>query len=136
MTVYTGAFVLRNAVITINSIDYTNQCRKARLVPDTNVQTYKTLIPDGTIVDADIAVWTFEVEGVQGNAAGGLAKALRDAQGTVLTAIIQPQAGSSKPTASFSFLVLAVPFGGEQGVFMDFDASFPVQGVPTFGTSA
>lgn len=136
MSVFAGATVLRDSLVTIDDVEYANQVRKARFVPDTAVQTYKTLVPDGIIVDADTATWTVELEGVQGNASGGLAKALRDAAGTVVEMVFQPTSGFSKPMVTANVLITAVPFGGEQGSFMDFDVTFSVQGAPVFGTSA
>ena len=47
MPAATGAMVFKDGVITIDGVQYTNQLRKARLVPAQNIQTYPTLVPDG-----------------------------------------------------------------------------------------
>lgn len=136
MAVPTGYIVMRDAVITINAIEYANQVRKARLVPDQQVQTYKTLVPDGVIQDVDQSAWTLELEGLQINSTGGLAKALRTAAGTVVTAIIQPKAGTGQDIATVSVLITDIPFGGEQGEFLTMDVSFPCNGKPVYSTAA
>src|SRR5687767_15019481 len=136
MTAYADAHVMRNAVVTIESTVYTNQVTKARLVPDTPVQTVRTLVPDGIVQDVDSTVWTLELSGLQSTKAGGLAKALNDAAGTQLTVIIQPKNASGEDTATVEIIAMPVEFGGEQGAFRMFEAEFPVIGQPTFGTAA
>jgi hypothetical protein len=127
---------MRDAVVTVNAVQYANQVRKARLVPDQKVQTYKTLVPDGVVQDAEQSAWTLELEGLQINATGGLAKALRTASGTVIPVIVQPKSGTGQDTATVNVLVLDIPFGGEQGEFMTIDVAFPCTGAPTYGTAA
>lgn len=137
MTAATGVYVLRDASVTIDSVEYNNQCTRARLVPDVPIQTKRTLVPDGAVSDVDSAAWTFEVAALQKNDAGGLAKALRDATpGAELDVVLVPQDGLSKPQATFTILALPVTFGGEQGSWADFEAVFPVIGSPVFGTTA
>jgi len=136
MPAATGALVLRNAIVTINAVVYSNQVTKARLVPDTPIQTIRTLVPDGAISDVDSTVWTFELTGLQINIAGGLALALRALVGTQVTVILQPEAGSTKPIATFTIIVVPSEFGGEQGSFLMSELEFPVVGAPVFGTSA
>lgn len=135
MPAATGAHVYRDAVITINSVVYTNQVTKARLVPDTPIQTVRTLVPDGAITDVDSTVWTFELSGLQINVAGGLSLALRSLVGQQVTVILQPQSGLSKPIATFTIVALPAEFGGEQGSFLMSELEFPVVGAPVFGTS-
>lgn len=132
----TGAMVFRDAVISVNAVEYANQLNKARLVPETPIQTFRTLVPDGVVQDVDSTVWTLELSGLQINTAGGLAKALRDAAGTEVEVVLQPKAGASQPTATFDIIVTHVEFGGEQGSFLPFEATFPVVGAPVFGTTA
>ncbi|SIQ07246.1 hypothetical protein [Micromonospora avicenniae] len=132
----TGAYVLRNAVVTIDSVEYANQLNKARLVPDTPIQTFRTLVPDGVVQDVDSTVWTFEISGLQINEANGLAAALREAAGTELEVTLQPKAGTGQATATFTILALDTEFGGDQGAFMTTELSLPVVGGVTFGTSA
>jgi hypothetical protein len=132
----TGAMVYRDALITVDGTDYTNQLRKARLVPDQPIQTYRTLVPDGVVQDTDSEVWTFEIEGLQINIAGGLAFYLRGlANGTQIACVLQPKSGVGQPKANFTAVALKVEFGGEQGAFLTKTLTLPVIGVPTFGTS-
>lgn len=133
----TGAHVFRYALVTVDSVEYANQVTKARLVPDTPIQTVRTLVPDGVVQDVDSTVWTFELSGLQINIAGGLAKALRTlTPGEEVDVILQPKVGFSQPTATFTILALPAEFGGEQGSFLMTEMEFPVIGAPVFGTSA
>lgn len=136
MAVPTGAYVMRNSLVTIDGDEMANQCRKARFVPDVSIQTYKTLVPDGVVVDKDNAVWTLELEGLQINETGGLGKALRDAVGTVVSVIVQPKSGAAQAKCTADVLIVEIPFGGEQGEFLTVDVSFPVQGQPVFAVSS
>jgi hypothetical protein len=136
MSVPTGVYVLKDASVTVDDVEYNNQCTRARLVPDTPIQTVRTLVPDGIVQDVDSPAWTFEVAALQKNGAGGLAKALRDATpGDVLEVVLVPQDGLSMPQATFNILAMPVVFGGDQGKFADFEAVFPVQGQPVFATT-
>lgn len=135
MSVATGAFVMKNAVVTVDSVAYANQCSKAMLTPDVPTQTYRTLVPDGSVSDVDSAAWTFELTGLQINSSGGLAKALRDATvGDLLDVTLAPVNTSGEAQATFQIRAMPVPFGGEQGKFAEIDVTFAVNGQPTFGT--
>ncbi|MFD6770883.1 hypothetical protein ACFWC6_32210 [Micromonospora chalcea] len=136
MSAPTGYIMMRNATITIDEVEYANQLTKARLVPDTPVQTLRTLVPDGVIQDVDSTVWTLELAGVSIWAAGGLAKALNDAAGTNLDVVLQPKDGTGQQTATFTIVAKPLPFGGDQGQFVQFEESFQVVGGVTFGTSS
>lgn len=136
MPAYANAHVMRDASVTIDTVEYANQVTKARLVPDTPVQTLRTLVPDGTINDVDSASWVLELSGVQSTKTGGLAKALNDAAGTEIDVVIQPKNGTGEDTATVVALAVAVEFGGTQGQFRTFEVTLPVVGEPTFGTSA
>lgn len=130
-----GAYVLRDCVVTIDGTDYANQATKARLVPDTPIQTLRTLVPDGIVQDVDSSVWTFELAGIQDWVnAQGLADALNDAAGTTVTVVLVPRTGSGQPQATFDVVATPVPFGGEQGQFATFDVTIPVIGQPVFDT--
>lgn len=131
-----GPIVMRDSIVTIDGDEFAGHVRKSRLVPDTNVQTYKTLVPGGVVVDQDEPVWTWELEGLQTNGVGGLAPALRAVAGTIVECILQPKVGAAQPKATFNALITQIPFGGEQGEFMVIDVSFAVQGTPVFGASA
>lgn len=133
----TGVYVLKNSSITVDGVEYNNQMSRSRLVPDTPIQTKRTLVPDGIVQDVDSPAWVWQVAGLQKSDAGGLAKALRDATaGDELDVVYLPLAGSGKPEATFTILALPVDFGGDQGSWADFEAVFPVVGQPVFGTSA
>ncbi|MEV0156877.1 hypothetical protein AB0H57_24540 [Micromonospora sp. NPDC050686] len=136
MPAATGAHVFKNAVVTIDEVEYANQLSKARLVPDQPVQTMRTLVPDGVVQDVDSPVWTFEIAGLQINATDGLAKALRTAAGTEIEVTLQPKAGTGQATATFTVLALMPEFGGEQGNWLTQELTLPVVGQPVFGTSA
>ncbi len=133
-----NAFVMKNAIVTIDSVEYANQVRVARLVPAAEIQTYRTLVPDGVVQDVDSATWTFELTGLQINATGGLAKALRAmATGDTFTVILEPRAGIvGDDRATFTAMAVPVPFGGEQGSFATMELVLPVVGEPTFAAIA
>lgn len=126
----TGYIVMKDSSIKVNAIEYANQCRKARFVPDQTTQSYKTLVPDGAVQDTDNAVWTLELTGLQINATGGLAKALRTAVNTVVPVVVTPKIGTGQDVATCSVLVPEIPFGGEQGEFMEIDITLPCVGKP------
>lgn len=131
----TGAIVFRDALITVDGTDYANQLRKARLVPEQSIQTYRTLVPDGAVQDIDSAVWTLELEGLQINIAGGLAFYLRSVNGANIAAVLQQKTGVGNPKATFTAIAMMVEFGGEQGAFLTKTLTLPVIGAPVFGTS-
>lgn len=132
------AFVMRNASVTVATVEYHDQCWVARLVPDVPITTQRTLVPDGVIQDVDSPTWTFEITFAQQNKAGGLAKALRDATpGSTLACVLVPDnAGTGSPQATFNVLALPGPFGGTSGQLADNELVLPVVGQPTFGTSS
>lgn len=137
MAAPTGAHVYRNAIITIDSVEYANQVRIARLVPNTPIQTYRTLVPDGVVQDVDSPSWTFELTGLQINVTGGLAKALRAFDlGEVVAAVLAPHDAVGEDQATFSFVAMPPPFGGEQGIFGTMEMVFGVSGQPTFASIA
>jgi hypothetical protein len=126
-----GAFVMRNATITVDATAYANQCTKARLVPDTPIQTLRTLVPDGAIQDVDSAVWSFELSMVQDwTDAQGLARALHDAAGTEVDIVLAPKTGGV--SAAFTCIAMSPPFGGDQGAFTVAEMTLPVVGQPVF----
>jgi hypothetical protein len=136
MTAFAGAHVMRNAVITIDDVVYGNQVTKARLVPDTPIQTLRTLVPDGVVQDVDSTIWTLELSGVQAYGTGSLGAALNAASGTQIEVIVQPKAGTAQDVATCTIIAMPVEFGGEQGNFRTFDATFPIVGAPVFSQSA
>lgn len=137
MSAPAGAFVIRNATLTIGAVAYANQVTKARLVPETPVQTIRTLVPDGIVQDVDNTAWTLELAGIQDwKDAQGLADALNDAAGTQVTIVLQPKSGTGERKATFVAMAMPVEFGGEQGAFATFDVTLPVVGGVTFATAA
>lgn len=133
----TGARVMRNASVMIDATEYANQLSKARLVPDQPVQTRRTLVPDGAVSDVDSPVWTLELAGLQINKPDGLAAAFRAANGTVLEVVLVPHTGPGEAQATCQVLALHVPFGGDQGNWLETgDVTLPVVGQPVFGTVA
>lgn len=135
MSVPLGGFVMRNSLFTVEGVDYANQCKKIRLVPEGETQTYRTLVPDGVVVDEDSSVWTLELTGLQINISGGLAKLLRDGTpGDELDCVYAPKNTSGEGKATFTMLSKQVPFGDEQGKFAEIDITFGVKGAPVFST--
>lgn len=133
MAVVAGVYVVRDALVTVETVEYANQATVARLVPDTPIQTQRTLVPDGAIVDVDSAVWTFEITMLQKNNTGGLAKVLRAATpGTEMDVILTPKNLAGEDTAAFTILAMPVPFGGTQGQFPTAEMVFAVKGQPVF----
>ena len=132
MAAYAGAFVIKNALVKFGGTDFSNQCTKARLVPDTPEQTLRTLVPDGVVTDTDSTVWTLELSGIQDWETGGLAAFLNTNAGTLQNVIVAPVAGTGKKQATVSVRVKPVDFGGDQGAWSTFDVSLMVQGQPTF----
>lgn len=137
MAAPTGAHVYRNAVVTVDDVEYANQVRIARLVPDTPIQTYRTLVPDGVVQDVDTPAWTFELTGLQINMTGGLARALRaETVGSIVEVVLAPHDAVGEDQATFNIVVIPPPFGGEQGAFGTMEMVFPVQGQPVFAPIA
>lgn len=130
-----GAYVFRDALITVDGTDYANQLSKARLVPDQPIQTYRTLVPDGVVQDVDSVVWSLEITGLQINVSGGLADYLRTNSGVATSWVVQPRTGTGQRKATFTAIALMPEFGGEQGAFQTIDMTIPVNGSVTFGTS-
>jgi len=129
----TGAYVIRNALVKIGSTTYTNQVTKARLVPDTPVQTLRTLVPDGAVTDVDSTAWTLELSGVADwTNATGIADALNDAAGALITMTIAPKNLTGQMQAVVSCYAIPPEFGGEQGEWNLFELELPVVGFPVF----
>ena len=131
----TGAMVFRDALITVDGTDYANQLKTAILNPDQPEQSYRTLVPDGTVSDVDSVIWTLQLEGLQINITGGLAAYLRTNSGLSIAVVLQLKTGVGQPKATFTATAKSPPFGGEQGAFMTMPLTLPVQGAPVFGTS-
>lgn len=124
--------VIRNASIEIESVEYAGTCKIARIVPDTTVQSYPTLIPSGVKTDVSTPVWTLELEGVQDHTTGGLAKVLTDNHGQQLTAVLAPFNETGERQATVTFVAQAQPFGGETGEYADFSTELGIVGQPVW----
>lgn len=128
--------MLRDCLVSFGGTAYANQVTKARLVPDTPIQQLRTLVPDGTVTDVDSTQWSLELSGIQDWETGGFAAYCNTNNGALVTAIIAPKVGSGKRQATVSVRIVPVDFGGDQGAFATFDATFPVNGTPTFANQA
>lgn len=125
-----GAFVMRNAVVTFGATDYANQVSKARFVPDTPIQTMRTLVPDGIVQDIDSTAWTLELSGIQDlTEAQGLARYLFDNSGDTVAVEVEPKSGGVSVTANV--IIVPTELGGEQGDWAQFEIELPVIGQPT-----
>lgn len=133
---FARAYVFRNPTVEIDEVSYSNQVWKARLVPDTPVETRRTF--GGVDKDRDSTSWTLEMAGHQDRGTGGLAKALDDAAvvGTPVEIVIQGKPGSGQDVATVTFIPVPVEFGGESGDWKQFDATFEVVDQPVFTQSA
>jgi len=133
---YARAMVFRNPTVTIEAVEYASQVTKARLVPDTPVQTMRTF--GGVDKDRDSTSWTLELAGHQDRGSGGLADALDDAAaaGGTLTVVIQAKSGAGQDKATVEIVPVPVEFGGEVGEWKQFDATFEVVDQPTFAQSS
>lgn len=129
----TGAYVMRNAVVTIDAVQYANQCTKAILTPTAETQTLRTLVPDGIVQDVDSNVWVLSLSLIPDHRTGaapdgGLARKLTDSHGLELDVTLEPKAGGVGKTCTV--IAKAVPFGGEQGSFNVVEVELPVIGEP------
>jgi hypothetical protein len=132
-----GAYVVRNGVATIAGTEYAQQFTKSRLVPDTPIQTLKTLVPEGVVQDIDLTAWTWEVNLVQDfTAVTGVGAYFNANSGQQVTVVIAPLKGSTLPQATFTIIALPVDFGNDQGAWNTVDASFPVVGQPVFAAQS
>jgi hypothetical protein len=138
MVAFARAHVIKYAVFEVDEVEYNNQVTKVRLVPDTPIQTLRTMDPAGTVTDADSAVWTLELAGIQDFGTGSLGLALRTAAnaGTDLDVVFQPKTGTGQDSAAFTIRPVNIPFGGDTGSFRTFDVTVPVIGSPVITQSS
>lgn len=128
-----GAHVLKNAIVKINTVEYTNQVDTALLTPDTPIQQRRTLVPDGVVTDVDSPMWVCQFAGLQVNKTGGLARALRAfAVGEIVSVELTPVDEVGEQVATFDMRIIPPPFGGKQGSWAEIDLTFPVIGQPVF----
>jgi hypothetical protein len=136
-----NTFVMRDSSIEVEGVEYANQFWRSRLVPSVNTISQQTLVPDGTIVDVDNPVWTWEITFAQVNKTGGLAKLLRDMDpGDAVDVVYQPHGAANavvgEPTATFTVKAMPPAFGGTAGALADNEMVLPVVGAPVFGVTA
>src|SRR6188768_1459747 len=137
MAAVDGAYVIKDALVTIDSVEYANQCRIAQLTPERETQTYRTLVPDGAQSDEDSPIWTFDLTGLQVNKTGGLAKALRALEpGEEVIVVLAPRNLVGDDKATFTIRAKQPQFGGEQGTWAEIEMSFGVVGQPVFSSIA
>jgi len=132
MSANTGGFVIKDGSLSIASHDVSNAIGKMRLVPDTPVQTFNTIVPDGTLQDVGNTAWTFQVTAIQDWGANGIASLLNTNAGDTVACVMAPKNGAGK-NATFNIVAMPVDFGGDSGSYNSFDATFPVVGSPVFG---
>lgn len=126
-----GAYVLRNAVVTVDGDEFANQCTRAELVPDAPTQTLRTLVPDGVVQDVDSNVWTLNLSIIQDFVSGqGLARKLTDMHGSEVDIVLEPKSGGV--SAEVTVIAKAVNFGGEQGSFATSEVELPALAEPNF----
>lgn len=133
---YARSYVYRNPTVTIDEVAYSSQLWKARLVPDTPVETRRTF--SGVDKDRDTTSWTLELAGHQDRGAAGLAAALDAAAvvGDPIEIEIQAKPGTGQDVATVTFVPIPVEFGGESGDWKQFDQTFEVVDQPVFSQSA
>ena len=129
-------YIVRDAIVTIATVQYAEQCQRAELVPEQPTQTFRTMVPTGIFQDVDIPAWTLELTIAQDHETGGLARALTDATGDQVALIIEPNQGAGKRSASCTVVAKAVNFGGTQGEWATAEVSLPVIGQPVFSNPA
>lgn len=133
---YARAMVFRNPTVTVDDDLFTDQVWKARLVPDTPVETRRTF--GGVDKDRDSTSWTLELSGHQDRGSGGLVSLLDEASdaGLPIEIVIQAKPGAGQDVATCTFVPVPVEFGGESGDWKQFDATFEVVDQPIFTQSA
>lgn len=133
---YARAKVFKKPIITIESVNYSGQLNKARLVPDTPVLTMRTF--DGVDQDTDVTSWTLELSGHQDRGTGSLGDAMDDAvaAGGTLTLEIQAASGAGQDKAVCEIRPAPIEFGGESGNWKAFEQTFAVVDQPVFSQSS
>lgn len=134
-TPYSRAFIMRDSVVTIDSVDYNNQLSAVRFVPDTPIEQMPVLVPTGTVTDTSTTLWQCELTGIQDNGSGSLGAALRAASGTKIPIVFQPRVGTGQDVLSATIVAMPIEFGGEQGSWRTFSITLPVDGQPVFTQS-
>lgn len=129
----TGRIYMKNVSVTFDGTPYLGNTTKTTLTPSQDVQQLRTLDPGYTLSDVNDATWVFDVSGPV--IEDGLWDYIMEHVGEEIEVVLQPMPGSGRKTATFTVIALALPFGGEQGAYSTFDASFPVVGDIEWGTS-
>lgn len=133
---YARAKVFKRPTVTIESVNYSAQLSKARLVPDTPIQTMRTF--SGVDQDTDTTSWTLELAGHQDRGTGSLGAALDAAiaAGGTLTLEITAAPGTGNDKAVCEIVPVPMEFGGETGAWKAFEQTFAVIDQPIFTQSA
>lgn len=126
--------LIKNAVVTIESVSYTGQVTAAELVADTPIQQTRTLNPSTVISDVDSTTYVFNMTVSQGTALHEMMLAAAD--GELLDPIVfQVEAGVGKRKATFAAYNVRPNFGGERGGQLFSTVSLPVNGAVTWSVS-
>lgn len=130
MSAYASAFVLKDSLFTLGGTSFANALMSATLKPDQPVQTQRTLVPDGLVVDVDSVSWTFSIKALQSHEddEADLAAYLNANAGEIVTAVYAPQKGTGKMKHTFQVMCVSVDIGGDQGSWAQFETELPVQG--------
>ncbi len=128
-----SGYVLRNPTITLGATTYAGQLTRARLVPDVQRQTGKTLDPNTVYHDVDSPSWTLALSGYQGWEQGsGICDYLNDNHGLSVAVVLTPRPGSGQKSAAFNVIAQVVEFGGERGAWATFEVELGVVNAPVF----
>lgn len=137
MAGYARAHVMRDSLFEVDGVDYANQVWNVRLVPTQESQTRRTLSPSAALVDNPSATWQIEIEGVQDFGTGSFGAVLRAAAaaGESLPFTYQPKLGTGQDVAEGEFKPTHIPFGGAEGEWRTFNATFALDGEPNWSQS-
>ncbi|MFV0446392.1 MAG: hypothetical protein ACK5Q5_22695, partial [Planctomycetaceae bacterium] len=134
------AILIKNADVILGDIgtigaNFKLQVRSVRLTPNTNVQTIKTVDPQGVFSETDTTEWVLEIayldgyDDGEGTAAELLSQFLFDHSGELLPFEMRARSGGR----GWSGDVRIIPggSGGGQGEWGEQTVSLPLDGQPT-----
>jgi len=112
--------ILRNASVTINGTDFTDECREVQ-VNDGRAEHDNTVMRmTAESVEAGLDQWTITVKLRQNYAAGKVHQTIRPLVGTLCTVIVRPDANQpvsadNEQVTGMGLLLKYVPIGGAAG---------------------
>lgn len=128
-----SGYVFRNPVFTLGATSYTGQLTRAKLVPNVDRQTGKTLDPNTVYQDVDTPDWTLQLRAYQGwENALGICDFLNDNHGLTVAVVLTPRPGSGQKSAAFNIMAQTVDFGGDRGEWAMAEVELGVIGQPVF----